>query len=63
MSKQQVKVIHKGAPAGAYFLTFVGAAVYFAQRSEGFGEFVVAILKASAWPAFFIHRIFEIISL
>ena len=62
MSKS-VKVVHKGAPAGAYFLTFIGAAVYFAQRSEGFGEFIIAIFKACVWPAFFIHRVFELVKL
>ncbi|CAN5433416.1 hypothetical protein BH10PAT3_BH10PAT3_0850 [soil metagenome] len=58
-----VKVIHKGGPAGAFFLTIVGAAVYFVQQSHGFGEFLVALLKASVWPAFFIHKIFTLINL
>lgn len=63
MAKQTVKVIHKGGPAGAFFLTFIGAAVYFVQQANGFGEFIVALLKASVWPAFFIHRVFELIRL
>lgn len=63
MAKQTVKVIHKGGPVGAFFLTFIGAAVYFVQQANGFGEFIVALLKASVWPAFFIHRVFELIRL
>lgn len=59
----KVKVVHKGGPAGAAFLTFIGAAVYFVQQANGFGEFLVAILKAGVWPAFFIHRVFELIRL
>ena len=60
---RSVKVVHKGAPAGAAFLTFIGAAVYFVQQANGFGEFIVAILKACVWPAFLIHRVFELIRL
>ncbi len=63
MAKEKVKVIHKGGPAGFYFLTFIGAAVYFVQQANGFGEFIVALLKACVWPAFFIHRVFELIQL
>ena len=38
MSDKQVKVINKNtAPAGgAYFLTIIGAAVYFCQQTSGF---------------------------
>lgn len=60
---KQTKVIHKGAPAGAAFLTFIGAAVYFVQQANGLGEVIVAILKACVWPAFFIHRVFTLIQL
>lgn len=63
MSKPSVKVIHKGAPAGAYFLAFIGAAVYFVQNCDGFWNVILALLKACVWPAFFIHRVFEIIKL
>lgn len=59
-----VKVINKGgACGGAYFLTVVGALVYWVQASTGFGEFLVAILKAMVWPAFVMHRILELLSL
>jgi len=63
MNNNKVKVVHKGGPAGAAFLTFIGAAVYFVQQASGFGESLVAILKAMVWPAFFIHRVFELIRL
>lgn len=63
MSKEKVKVINKGAPAGAYFLTFIGALVYFVQNSHGFDGFIVAILKAIVWPALLTHRVFELIKL
>jgi hypothetical protein len=61
MAKKEV--MYKGAPGGFYFLTFIGALVYFVQRSNGFGEFLVAVLKACVWPAFIIHRALELMGL
>lgn len=64
MAKETVKVINKGGPlGGAYCLTFIGAAVYFVQQAQGFGEFLVAILKALVWPAFVMHRVLELLNL
>jgi len=63
MTNNKIKVVHKGGPAGAFFLTFIGAAVYFVQQSNGFGGFILAILKACVWPAIFIHHVFQIIHL
>lgn len=64
MKNEKVKVISKGgACGGAYFLTFIGAAVYWVQASTGFGEFLVAILKAMVWPAFIMHRVLELLSM
>lgn len=58
----KIKVINKGGPfGGAYFLTFIGSAVYFVQHSAGFWGFVAALLKACVWPAFLIHRVFVLI--
>ena len=64
MAKETIKVINKGGPAGgAFFVTFIGAAVYFVQHSDGFGGFILAILKAAVWPAFLIHRVFELLQI
>lgn len=52
-----VKVVNQGGPSGlAFFLAFIGAAVYFVQRSHGFWGFILAILKAAVWPAFIMHQ-------
>jgi len=57
MSKS-IKVINKSGPfGGTYFLTFLGAAVYFVQHSAGFWGFVLALLKAAVWPALVMHRV------
>lgn len=57
------KIVHKGAPAGFYFLTYIGAAIYFVDKARGFGEFVVALLQAAVWPAYLINKIFTILQI
>lgn len=66
MSKNEktVKVINKGGQAGgAYLLTFIGAAVYFVDKADGFGEVVVGLLQALVWPALLINRIFTMLQI
>ena len=58
-----VKVVNHGSFGGVYFLTVIGAAVYFVQQAHGFGEFIVALLKALVWPAFVMHRALELLNL
>lgn len=58
---EKVKIIEKGAPlGGAYFVAFVGAAVYFIQNTSGFWGVIGAIIKALFWPGFLVHRAFEV---
>ena len=52
-----------GMIGGAYFVTIVGAAIYFIQNSANFWEGVVGILKAFVWPAFVIQKVLEILKL
>lgn len=46
---------------GMYFLTMIGAAVYFVQNSEGFWGFILALLQGLVWPAFVMHRVLELL--
>lgn len=49
-----------GGKAGGppiYFLSFIGAAVYYLHIANGFGSDVVAILKALVWPAYLIYHL------
>jgi hypothetical protein len=56
--------IHSGGMlGGAYFLTIVGAAVYFIHHATTFGGGVVGLLKAFIWPAFVIYKVLEILKL
>lgn len=52
-----------GPFGGAFFVTYVGAAVYFVQQSEGFWGLILALLKALVWPGFLIHRVFELLKI
>ena len=57
-----VKIVNKGGMFGGfYFLSFIGAAVYFTQLSSGFWDFVLAIVKAFVWPAFLVHQVFVLL--
>lgn len=62
--KNFIKVVKQESQLGfVYFLTFIGAAIYWVQQASGFGEFLVAIMKAVVWPAFVMHRILGLLSL
>jgi hypothetical protein len=56
MGKREGSAQAAGAGGGAvYGLGFIGALVYYVQQSSGFGEFLVACLKAIVWPAFLVY--------
>lgn len=66
MAKEDKKRINRaGAPpiAGIYLLGLIGSAVHFVDNSVGLGEFVLAVLKAFVWPAFLIHRVFDLLQI
>jgi hypothetical protein len=50
-----------GPLGGAYFVTIVGAAVYFIQNADGFWGVIWAIIKAFVWPGFVVHRALELL--
>lgn len=61
MTKQKTKYSNEGMFGLFYCTAVVGAAVYFVQHSDGFWGFILAILKGFVWPAFLIHRGFELL--
>ena len=54
------------SPSGSFgffwFLGSVGALVYFWQYVDSFGTGVFAIIKAAAWPAFFVLHFFKFLN-
>lgn len=59
--KNKNGVHSSGMLGGAYFLTIIGAAVYFIQQATTFWGGVLGLLKAFVWPAFMIYRILELL--
>ena len=52
----------QGGLGFAYFLAMIGAAVYWVQQASGFGEVVVALLKALVWPSFLVYDLLKFIA-
>lgn len=62
--KNFIKIAKNDGSMGfVLFTAWVGALVYFVQNSEGFGGFLLAILKACVWPALIVHRVLENLAL
>lgn len=51
----------KGPAGGVWFMGFIGSAVHFVGNVDGFWNIVLALLKACVWPAFLIHRVFDLL--
>lgn len=50
----------RDGPMGAtVFLSFIGAAVYFVNQVDGFGNILLAVLKAAVWPAIVVYNILQ----
>ncbi len=46
-----------------YALGAIGAMVYYVQRSTGFWDGVLGILKGLVWPAFVVYKTLELLKL
>jgi len=60
-AKKAMMMGHKGPAGGVYFLTYIGAAVHFVDNAHGFWGVIGALLKAIVWPAFLVHRVFDVL--
>lgn len=62
-SHKTVKVINKAGPVGfPVLLTYIGAAIYFVQQSNGsFLEVILALLQAIVWPVYVIYHVLQLI--
>ncbi len=58
----KVKVMNQGGPvAFTLFMAWIGALVYFVQRSDGFWGFILAFLKSIVWPAYVLHAVLRLL--
>ena len=48
-----------GATGGTYFLAIIGAAVYFVQQANSFGDGLLGVLKAIVWPAVLMYDVLK----
>lgn len=62
-NEKTIKVINKGPGGAVFLLTYIGAAIYFVDKANGFWEIVLALLQAAVWPAFLIHRVFQLLNI
>lgn len=54
------KIINTHGPSGfIFFVAYIGAAVYFVQLSSGFWGFILALIKAAAWPGIVVFNVLE----
>ncbi len=47
---------------GGYFVAMIGAAWFWVSQANGFGEVIVALLKALVWPGFFVYDVLKFIA-
>jgi hypothetical protein len=51
--------VTNGGVGAFMFLAFIGAAVYFVEKANGFWESILGILKALVWPAFLVYEVLK----
>ncbi len=52
-----------GIVGAAYFMAFIGAAVYYIMQVTTFWAGVLGFLKAIVWPAMLIFKLFEFLKM
>lgn len=60
--KNMVKMQGSSSGGAVYCLGIIGAAVYYVKLAEGFGEVLVALIKAALWPAYLVYELFKFIA-
>ena len=58
-SKMQMQKPHPGL--GVFFITYVGALIYFFDKAHGFGSHLLAFLQAAVWPAYLVNHVFTVL--
>ena len=52
-----------GIAGAAYFMAFIGAAIYYIQQATSFGMGMLGFLKALVWPVFLIYNLLEFLKI
>ena len=56
---KKMKNSSSGIAGAAYFMAFIGAAVFYIQQATSFGIGVIGFLKALVWPAFLVYELLQ----
>jgi hypothetical protein len=62
-TKRGKNMNNNGFMGGVYFMTIVGAAIYFIQHSTSFWGGVLGLLKALIWPLLVIYKALELLKM
>jgi len=58
MTKGDKRQMQKANPGfGIFFVTYVGALIYFLDKADGFGQTLLAFLQAAVWPAYVVNHV------
>lgn len=52
-------IVNNGQWGFVWFVAYIGAAVYFVQRSSGFWGVIGALIKAIVWPGFVVYHVLQ----
>lgn len=58
---KQSKLSNTAGVGSGYILGFVGALVYYLPIADSFWTSVLAVVRASVWPAFLVHDMLQFI--
>ena len=61
MSKKALNAtqLQSGGPKGIFFVTYIGAAVYFINQASGFLQVLWALIKAMVWPGIVVYHVLQ----
>ena len=60
VKKEVIVKKYGGGGDMVYWLGIIGSALYFVNGASSFKEVVVGLLKSLVWPAFLVHKLFEV---
>ena len=63
MKNKGWKGVHNGGGGAVYGLGLIGALVYFISNAQTLEQGLIGVLKAIAWPAIFVFKLFEFLKI
>lgn len=55
-------VINNSSWGGVFLVTYIGAAVYFVQHTQGFWGTIWGLIQALVWPAFVVYHVLGLLN-